>query len=84
MMTTLNVSKYINTTPLKELASSLRSHAIDMEEDEPQRKRKNLALKSKGKIKKAKAFQDEEERASEEYSYEEYEMSILSRRVNQL
>lgn len=61
MVTALNVSKNLNITTLVELLSSLRSHEIEMEEDEPQRKGKIVALKSKGKTKKAKAFQAEEE-----------------------
>lgn len=38
---------------LEELISSLRSHKIELEEDEPQKKVKYVALKSKGKPAKA-------------------------------
>lgn len=85
MVTALKVSKDLNSTTLEELVSYLRSHEIEMEEYEPQRKGKSLALKSKGKTEKVKPFQDkEEEEESEEDSDEEDELSLLSIRVNQL
>lgn len=46
---------------LKKLVCSLRSHKIELEEDEPQKKIKFVALKSTGKI---KALQVEEEEDS--------------------
>lgn len=61
MVTTIKVSKYLNKITLKELISSLRSHEIELEEDEPQKKIKFVALKSKCKHEKAKALQVEEE-----------------------
>ena len=41
---------------LEELISSLRTHEIELEEDEPQKKVKFMALKSKGKPEKARAL----------------------------
>lgn len=82
-MTSLKVSKVLNNTTLKELISSLKSHEIELEEGEPQKKVKFVALMSKGKLKKAKALQAKEEEY-EESSEEEDQLSLLSRRVNQL
>lgn len=56
MVTTLKVSKDLNSMTQEELVSFLRSHEIEMEEYEPQSKGKFMALKSKGNIEKAKAF----------------------------
>ncbi|XP_058741260.1 uncharacterized protein LOC131613625 [Vicia villosa] len=80
MVTVLKMSKDLNNTSLEELMSSLRNHEIELQEDEPQRKRKFVALKSKSE--KKKAFQAEEE--SEEKDSSEDEMSLLSKRLNQL
>lgn len=82
MVTALKVSKDLNTT-LEELISSLKSHEIDLEEDEPKKKIKPMDLEFKGKFEKAKALQTKEEE-SEESSEEEYDTSLLSIRVNQL
>lgn len=68
MVTPLKVSKDLNNTTLEELAISLRSHEIDLEEDEPQRKVKYVVLKSKGKFEKTKSLQDGEEEESKESS----------------
>lgn len=65
MMTTLKVSKDMNKTTLGELIISLRSHEIELEEDESQKKIKYVALKSKGKPKKAKALLVEEKKYEE-------------------
>lgn len=80
MVTMLRLSNDLNNNILEELVSSLRSHEIELEEDEPQRKVKSVALKSIGKSEKTKTFQVEEEEESEE----EDELSLLSRRINQL
>ena len=67
---------------LEELINALRSHEIELDEHEPQKKGKSLALKS---IKKydTNTFQDEEEN-SEESASEEDELSLLSKRINHL
>ncbi|XP_050916658.1 uncharacterized protein LOC127131797 [Lathyrus oleraceus] len=90
MVTTLKLSKDLNSISLAELISSLRSHKIELEEDEPQKKSKFVALKSiseRRKPERNKAFQDEEEEdddsENEDYDTEE-ELSLLSRRINQL
>lgn len=80
MVTTLKVPKDHNSTTLEELVSSLRSHEIKLEEDEPQRKWKFVVMNSKGKPEKTKTFQVEEEDTEEGYD-EEDELSPLSRRV---
>lgn len=49
IVTVLKISKDLNNTTLEELVSSLRSHNIDIEEDEPQNKLKFVDLKSMGK-----------------------------------
>lgn len=38
MVTALKVSKDLNSAPLEEIINSLRSHVIELEEDEPQRR----------------------------------------------
>lgn len=78
MVTAFKLSKDMSNTTLEELVSSLRSHEIDLEEDEPPIIVKYVALKSMGKSEKTKAFQ-----AEEDYE-EENELSLLSRRVKQL
>lgn len=80
MVTAIKVSKNLNSITLEELVSSLRSHEIKLEEDEPQSKGKYVALKSKGKTEKAKEFQAKEE---EDFD-EEDEFSLIYKRVNQL
>ena len=59
MVTTLKLSKDLNNTSLVEIISSLRSHKIELEDVEPQKRVKYVALKSKSG--KTKAFQAEEE-----------------------
>ena len=54
MVTSLNLPKDLSNTRLEELISSLRSHEIKLEEDEPQKRVKFVALKSKSR--KTKAF----------------------------
>ena len=46
MVIALKLAKDLNKISLEELVSSLRSHEIDLEEDEPQKQGKSLALKS--------------------------------------
>ena len=46
MVTALKLVKDINNTSLEELVSSLRSHEIELEQDEPQKRGKFVALKS--------------------------------------
>lgn len=84
MVIALKLSKDLNNTTLEELVSSLRSHEIELEEDETQRKVKFVALKPMGKSEKTKVVQVEEEEDSEEDSEEEDELYLLSIRVNQL
>ena len=50
MVTTLKLAKTLNTISLEELISFLRSHEIELEEDEPKKKGKPLALKFNKKI----------------------------------
>ncbi|XP_058742377.1 uncharacterized protein LOC131614855 [Vicia villosa] len=54
MVTALIVSKDLNSTSLEELISSLRSHEIQLLEDEPQRKAKFVALRRLGQLWKNK------------------------------
>ena len=87
MVTTLKLSKDLNNINLEELASSLRSHEIELEEDEPQKKIKSVALKSISERRKSdrnKAFQAEEEDiddSEKDDSDDEEELSLLTRRV---
>ena len=46
MVTAFKVSKDLNNVSLEELISALRSHEIELDEHEPQKKGKSLALKS--------------------------------------
>ena len=82
MVIALKLAKDLNKISLDELVSSLRSHEIELEEDEPQKKGKPLALKSNKKS-DSKVLQAMEE-TSDGSSSEEDELSLLSRRVNQL
>jgi predicted house-cleaning NTP pyrophosphatase (Maf/HAM1 superfamily) len=59
MVTALKLTKDLNQISLEELISSLRSHEIELHEDEPLRRQKYVALKSSPE--KTKAFQAEEE-----------------------
>ena len=52
MVTALKLSKDLNNISLEELISSLRSHEIDLKEDEPKKKRKSVALKSRSERRK--------------------------------
>src|ERR1044072_4954416 len=82
MVTTLKMAKDLNKISLEELISSLRSHEIELQEDEPQRRVKYVALKSSSR--KAKALQVEEESEDSKGSLEEDELSLISRRINRL
>src|ERR1044072_8673265 len=82
MVTALKVAKDLNSISLEELISSLRSHEIELQEDEPRRKVKSVALKSSSR--KAKALQAKEESEDYEESSEEDELSLISRRINRL
>ncbi|XP_050920280.1 uncharacterized protein LOC127137916 [Lathyrus oleraceus] len=74
----------LNSICLEELIGSLKSHEIELEEDEPQKRGKSVALKSKPE--KIRAYQDEEER--EGYDEEsdddddDDQFSLISKRVN--
>lgn len=68
MVTTLKLSKDLNNTSFEELVSSLRSHEIELEEDEPKRKSKYVALKSSRRSEKTKSFQSKTDEDSEEES----------------
>lgn len=59
MVTALKLLKDLNNISLKELVISLRSHEIELEEDEPKRKRMFVAPKYLEKSEKTKAFQAE-------------------------
>ena len=82
MVIALKMAKYLNKISLKELVSSLRSHEIELEEDEPHKQGKSLALKSNKKY-KPKVLQEKEENSGGSSS-EEDELYLLSKRVNQL
>src|ERR1044072_1821999 len=81
MVPAMKVAKDLNSISLEELISSLRSHEIELQEDEPRRKVKPVALKSSSR--KAKALQAEEESEDSEESSED-ELSLISRRINRL
>src|SRR3954465_6566742 len=87
MVTAFKIAKNLNEVSLEELISALRSHEIELDANEPQKKGKSIALKSLNK-KCTNAFQaeeeDSEESESEEEEEEEDELSMISRRVNQL
>src|ERR1044072_1132877 len=82
MVTALKRAKDLNKISLEDLISSLRSHEIELQEDEPRRRVKSVALKSSSR--KAKAPQAEEESEGSEESSEEDELSLISRRINHL
>ena len=79
MVTTVKMAKDLKKISLEELISSLRSHEIEHQEDEPRRTVKSVALKSSSR--KAKALQAEEESEDSEGSSED-ELSLISRRIN--
>ena len=86
MVTALKLSKDLNSISLEELVSSLRSHEIELEEDEPQKKVKSIALRSKperSKPERSKATHTKEDSDCED-SDDEDELSLLTRRVRQL
>ncbi|MCI31037.1 aspartyl-tRNA synthetase [Trifolium medium] len=56
MVTALKVSRDLNNTTLEELISSLRSHEIELEADEHQKKVKSVALKSSNDFEKVQAL----------------------------
>src|SRR4051812_24752697 len=83
MVTAFKIAKNLNEVSLEEFISALRSHEIELDANEPQKKGKSIALKSN--IKKCtNAFQAREEDPEESESEEEDELSVISRRVNQL
>src|ERR1044072_3102571 len=82
MVTSLKMEKDLNKISLEELISSLRSHELELQEDEPQRKIKSVALKSNAR--KSKVRQAEKESEDSEESSEEDELSLISRRINHL
>src|ERR1044072_5445425 len=82
MGTALKLAKDLNKISLEKLISSLRSHEIELQEDEPQRINKYVALKSHSK--KAKALQAEEELEASEENSDVDELSLISRRINRL
>src|ERR1044072_4588337 len=82
MVTALKMAKDLNKISLEELISSLRSHEIELQEDEPRRKVKYVALKSSSR--RAKALHAKEESEDSEESSEEDELSLISRRINRL
>src|SRR3954468_15008846 len=82
MVTAFKIAKNLNEVSLEEMISALRSHEIELDANEPQKKGKSIALKSN--IKKCtNAFQAREEDPEESESEEE-DLSMISRRVNQL
>src|SRR3954463_16815454 len=84
MATSFKIAKNLNEVSLEELISALRSHEIELDANEPQKKVKSIALKSNYK-KYTNAFQAEEEDSEESESEEEEdELSMISIRVNQL
>src|SRR3954470_11900760 len=83
MVTTFKIAKNLNEVSLEELISALRSHEIELDANEPQKKGKSIALKSNVK-KCTNAFQAREEDPEESESEEEDELSMIFRRVNQL
>src|SRR4051812_43830775 len=57
VVTELKTDKDLNNTSLEELVSSLRSHEIEIEQDEPQKIGKSINLRCSRKSKKTKALQ---------------------------
>src|SRR3954467_4727644 len=84
MVIAFKIIKNLNEVSLEELISALRSREIELDANEPQKKGKSIALKSNNK-KCTNAFQAEEEDSEESESEEkDDELSLISRRVNQL
>lgn len=82
-MIALKVSKNLNSTTLEEILGSLRSHEIELEEDETLNKGNYVTRKTKRKSEKTNAFQDIKEKLEEDSDGEE-EVSLLSKIINQL
>ena len=82
MVTAFKVSKDLNSISLEELISALRSHEIELDEFEPQKKGKFVALESTKKY-ETNTFQAKEG-SSEDSASDEDELSLLSIRINQL
>src|SRR4051812_21306873 len=64
IVTTFKVAKNLNEVSLEELISALRSHEIELDANEPQKKGKSIALKYLNK-KCTNAFQAKEEEYEE-------------------
>jgi hypothetical protein len=82
VVTNLKLAKDLNNISLEELVSSLRSHEIELEEDEPHKRGKFVVLKSKPE--KTKSYQVEEESKGSGEDSEDDELSLISKRVNRL
>ena len=82
MVTDLKLTKDLKNASLKELVSSLRSHEIELDQDEPQKKVKSVALKSTSG--KTKAYQAKEESEESEKDSDDEEFSLISRRISQI
>lgn len=81
MVTALKLSKDLNKMTLEELVSSLRSHEIELNEDEPLKEGKSIALFS-NRNSKSKSMQALEENSEESSSDED--LTRLADKVNQL
>lgn len=66
-ITTIQEAKYLNSLSLEELVSSLRSHEIELNENEPNKKSKSIALISKGNKIASKALHIEEKTSQDEF-----------------
>ena len=78
MVTALKLEKDLNSITLEELVSSLRSHEIELEKDEPQKWGKFVALKSKPEM--TRAYQVEEEsNVYDEDSKDDDELYLISK-----
>ena len=71
--------KYPNNTSLEELISSLRSHEIELDQDEPQKTFKFVDLRSKSR--KTKTYQAKEDSEESEEDLDDEELSLISRRI---
>ncbi|XP_058732645.1 uncharacterized protein LOC131604203 [Vicia villosa] len=80
MVTALKLPKHLNNTSLEELISSLRSHEIKLQGDEPQKNGKYVALRPKSE--NTKACQAEEDSGEKDSSKDE--VSMISIRLAQL
>src|SRR3954467_15393694 len=76
MVTTFKIVKNLDEVSLEELISALRSHEIELDANEPQKKGKSIALKSNFK-KCTNSFQAEEEDSEESLpAYEDRRSTI--------